>query len=104
MLRGMPPQIKQQMFDRVEKATYPKTFPFIVAIEGGADGSIWVYEQAKPGVEQRVYAVFDSTGAFLGRVTFPVKFEPRTIGSDRVAGVWKDADDVEHVRVYAIRK
>jgi hypothetical protein len=104
MLRGMPPQIKQQMFDRVEKATYPKTFPYIVAIEAGADGSIWVYEQAKPGVEQRVYAVLDSTGAFLGRVTFPDRFEPRTIGSDRVAGVWKDADDVEHVRVYAIRK
>jgi len=104
MLRGMPPQIKQQMFDRVEKATYPKTFPFIVAIEGGADGSIWVYEQAKPGVGRRIYAVFDSTGAFLGRVTFPDRFEPRTIGSDKVAGVWKDADDVEHVRVYAIKR
>jgi hypothetical protein len=104
MLRGMPQQIKQQMFDRVEKANYPKTFPFIVAIEAAADGSIWVYEQAKPGVEQRVYAVLDSTGAFLGRVTFPDRFEPRTIGTDKVAGVWKDADDVEHVRVYSIRK
>ncbi|HKP28648.1 MAG TPA: hypothetical protein VJU15_04570 [Gemmatimonadales bacterium] len=104
MLRGMPTQIKQQMFDRVEKASYPKTFPFIAAIDGSADGSTWVFEQARPGVEQRVYAVFDSSGAFLGRVTFPDRFEPRTIGVDKVAGVWKDADDVEHVRVYAIRK
>jgi hypothetical protein len=37
-------------------------------------------------------------------VTFPDRFEPRTIGSDKVAGVWKDADDVEHVRVYAIKR
>jgi hypothetical protein len=104
MIRGMPPQIKQQMFDRVEKASYPKTFPFISGIESGADGAIWVYEQARPGVEQRVYAVFDSTGSFLGRVTFPDRFEPRTIGTDRVAGVWKDPDDVEHVRVYPIKR
>ena len=104
MLRGMPDQIKQQMVDRVEKATYPKTFPFIVGIDAGADGTIWVYEQGKPGMEQRIYAVFDSTGALLGRVTFPDRFEPRSIGADRVAGVWKDADDVEHVRVYEIRK
>jgi hypothetical protein len=104
MLRGMPDQIKKQMYDRVNNATYPKTFPFIVSIERGGDGTIWVYEQGKPGDERRVYAVLDSTGGFLGRVTFPERFEPRTIGADRVAGVWKDADDVEHVRVYAIRK
>jgi hypothetical protein len=104
MLRGMPSQIKQQMVDRVNKATYPKTFPFIASLEAGPDGTVWVYEQAKPGVEQRVYAVLDSTGTFLGRVTFPDRFEPRTIATDRVAGVWKDADDVEHVRVYPLRR
>jgi hypothetical protein len=104
MLRGMPAQIKQQMFDRVDKAVYPGTFPFIVSIESGGDGTTWVYEQGDPGDERRVYAVLDSTGAFLGRVTFPARFEPRTIGADKVAGVWKDGDDVEHVRVYALRK
>jgi len=104
MLRGMPPQIKQQMFDRVDKATYPKQFPFIVSITNATDGSIWVYEQATPGVEQRVYAVLDSTGSFLGRVTFPDRFQPTWITADRVAGIWKDADDVEHARVYSIRK
>jgi hypothetical protein len=104
MLRGMPPQIKQQMFDRVEKAIYPKQFPFIVSIAEASDGSIWVYEQATPGDERRVYAVLDSTGSFLGRVTFPDRFQPTWITADRVAGIWKDADDVEHARVYSIRK
>ena len=104
MLRGMPDQIKKQMMDRVNNATYPKTFPFIVGMDAGGDGNIWVFEQGAPGNESRVYAVLDSTGAFLGRVTFPDRFEPRTIGADRVAGVWKDADDVEHVRVYSIRR
>jgi hypothetical protein len=34
----------------------------------------------------------------------PDRFRPFWIGRDAVAGVWKDADDVEYVRVYALRK
>jgi len=104
MLRSMPPQIKQQMVDHVEKATYPATFPFIASITRGSDGTLWVYEQATPGDERRVYTAFDSTGVLLGRVPFPDRFQPTFFTSDRVAGIWKDADDVEHARVYAIRK
>ncbi len=104
MLRSMPPQIKQQMLDRVEKAPYPRTLPFIASLQAAPDGTLWVYEQARPGDEQRVYAVLDSTGQFLGRVTFPDRFQPFAVTADRVAGVWKDAEDVEHVRVYAIHK
>lgn len=104
MLRSMPSQIKQQMNDRVNHAVYPKTFPFIAGILPATDGSLWVYEQATPGDETRVFTVFDSTGALLGRVTFPDRFLPTFITGDRVAGSWKDADDVEHARVYAIRK
>jgi hypothetical protein len=34
----------------------------------------------------------------------PDRFTPFWIGRDAVAGVWKDADDVEHVRAYGLRK
>jgi hypothetical protein len=29
---------------------------------------------------------------------------PLDIGSDHVAGVWRDDDDVEHVRLYTLTK
>lgn len=104
MLRGMPAQLKDQMMSRVENASYPKTFPFIVSILTAPDGTIWVHEQGTPGNETSVFAVLDSTGSFRGRVTFPEKFNPMSFGIDRVAGVWKDAEDMEHARVYGIRK
>ena len=46
----------------------------------------------------------DSAGRLLGRVTLPPSFRLTAIGSDRVYGVWKDEEDVEHVRVYPLRK
>ena len=49
-----------------------------------------------------MYAVLDATGALLGRVTFPDRFSPMYFTGDKVAGVWKDAEDVEHARIYSL--
>lgn len=104
MLRGMPEMIRKQMFDRVEQARYPETFPWIVNILAATDGTLWVQEQGKPGNEQRVMAVIDSAGRFLGRITLPDRFQPTFADHEVLAGIWKDADDVEHARIYAIRR
>jgi hypothetical protein len=48
--------------------------------------------------------VFDARGAWLGVVTTPARFGVSEIGDDYMAGVWRDADDIEHARVYELRK
>jgi hypothetical protein len=58
----------------------------------------------RPGVEESRFAVLDPTGQLLGRVLLPARFKLTAIGADRVYGVWKDPEDVEHVRVYPLRK
>ncbi len=40
----------------------------------------------------------------LGKVVFPVVFEPMHIGDDFVLGEWRDEFDVEHVRLYRLIK
>jgi len=67
-------------------------------------GNLWAQEVTPPGVESATYVAFDSTGRMLGRVTMPADFRVSTIGADAVYGVWKDADDVEHIRAYRLRK
>jgi hypothetical protein len=104
MLRNVPEQMRKQIFDRVDHATYPATFPFIVAILTSADGMLWVHEQGSPGDDRRTLALIDSTGRFLGRLQLPDRFRPTFVGGDLLAGVWRDPDDVEHVRVYRVRK
>ena len=104
MMQGVPEPMRKQMTDRIEKANYPAQFPFIEAILPGGDGFIWVQEQSDPGEERRRFAVLDPSGQLLGTVQMPDRFRPTHIRGDRLAGVWQDQDDVEHARVYRVKK
>lgn len=48
--------------------------------------------------------VFDPRGAWLCTVELPARFTPFEIGSDYVLGLARDADDVEMVHLYRLRK
>ena len=89
---------------RVDQAKYPATFAFFAGLLGDGDGNLWA-ELVSSGADKiQRFAVIDSTGRFMGRVSMPANFRVSWIGSDAVYGVWKDADDVEHVRAYPLRK
>jgi len=104
-LRSMPPAFKTQLTARIEQARYPATLPFVSSLLVDSDGNLWAQEVPPPGGDERAsYAVFDQSGRLLGRVTMPEDFRVASVGADAVYGVWKDADDVEHVRAYRLRK
>ncbi|MDX2262526.1 MAG: hypothetical protein SFU84_12615 [Gemmatimonadales bacterium] len=46
--------------------------------------------------------VFDGGGRWLGTVRMPQRFAPLDIGARHVTGVWRDEDDVEHVRIHEL--
>lgn len=49
-----------------------------------------------------MWQVFDRDGQWLGGVRMPARLTVRAIAGNRVYGVWRDSDGVEHVRSYAI--
>lgn len=102
--RNLPAQIMSQFKTRIEQAKYPATLPFFTALLADVDGNLWAQETTPPAQKLNRFAVVDSSGRFLGRVTMPAKFQPGYIGTDAVYGVWKDEDDVEHIRGYPLRK
>lgn len=65
-------------------------------------GNLWVENYPAPGTSMNFWSVFDVEGFFLGRVTMPHEFSPLDIGPDYVLGLWRDEDDVEHVRMYEL--
>lgn len=103
-IRGMPEPFLDQMRKRIEEAAYPATYPYITELRYDPNGNLWAGEVQRAGLTVRRYAVFDPAGTLLGRVAMPDKFQPFWFGRDAVAGVWKDEDDVEIVRVYPIRR
>ncbi len=103
-LRALPAQLQEQFKSRIENAKYPETLPFLGSIVPAADGTLWVEEVVGPSRERRRFAVLDSAGVLLGRVTMPARFRPTFVDAESVVGVWIDPDDVEHVRSYPIKK
>lgn len=69
-----------------------------------SQGDLWVLRYLAPGEETQHWDVFDAAGAWLGTVDFPERFTPIDIGARRIAGVWRDVDWVNHLRVYALEK
>lgn len=103
-VRNLPQNLKDQITARVREAKYPESLPFLSSILLDPVGNLWANEVMKPGIKEARFAIVDSTGQLLGRVILPADFRLTAIGTDRVYGVWKDAEDVEHVRVYPLRK
>ncbi len=104
MMKSVPEPIKKQLTARVDQAKYPAAFAFFGGFLADPEGNLWAQEVTSSVLQGLRYAVIDSAGRFLGRVTLPKSFRATAIGSDAVYGVWKDPDDVEHVRAYPLRK
>lgn len=104
IFRGIPEALKTQIKARAEQAKYPVTLPFFANLLADPDGNVWAQEGAAPTRKAQRFAVIDSTGRWLGIVTMPLDFHPTFIATDAVYGIWKDADEVEHVRGYRLRK
>ncbi len=71
-----------------------------------ADGNVWAGEYlglARRNEPQEWY-VLDSSGAWLGVVDTPARFELMRVGADEVFGVRRDANDVEHPQVLRLVK
>jgi hypothetical protein len=104
MLRAAPEALLNQMKQRIQSATYPATLPFVQALLADPAGNLWVQEVTPPADDVARFAVVDSAGRLLGRVAMPKRLRPTSVGADAVFGVWRDADEVEHVRGYPIRR
>ena len=82
----------------------PDEFPAFSSFNVDDQGGLWIRRYDRPGDDVPKWDVFDAEGQWLGTLTMPPGFEPLDIGSDYVLGLWRDADDVEHVRMYELVK
>ncbi len=86
------------------------TLPAFQTLHVDQRGNLWVEhtrlsnypERELDNTEQQTWTVFDSSGALLGDVTTPAGLAISQIGNGWILGVWKDSDDVEHVKLYRL--
>jgi hypothetical protein len=90
----------------VAETPFPDRMPAQSKILVDATGHIWTQEYVFPGKEDAPsrWSVYDRRGRWLGKLELPARFTVSEIGEDYVLGVWRDPEDVQHVRMYGLRR
>lgn len=65
-------------------------------------GALWVREPEFLADGGRRWTVFDTSGTPAAVIETPARFDVHQIGSDYVLGRWRDEDDVNFIRLYAL--
>jgi hypothetical protein len=115
--RPMPPAMKARMMQSLERAVYADRLPSFGKMIADKAGNLWVQQYDyrsifyTPGpVRTQTMAVaskwfvIDPRGRWLTTVDLPARFTPVEIGADYVAGLARDEDEIEQVRVYRLLK
>ena len=102
---------RQKMMDEV---VFARQLPAYSVMKIDSERNLWVrdaYVETEIGQgwgrvisTPTSWRVFDRNGKWLGTVTLPARFNPMDIGADYILGLWRDEDDVEHVRMYRLNK
>ncbi len=103
-LRAGPP-VPPEVWMAAEYSTLPEAFPAHGDLHIDQLGNIWV-ENYRPFPAEDTLAtwlVLNPEGAIIATAELP-NVQITEIGTDRVVGVWRDEDDVLHVRVYRLVK
>ncbi len=86
----------------VSEMPYPRTRPAYRRFETDGAGRLWL--EVYPGLDQpeNLWIRLDSRSRIAVAVALPEGLRPLAFTASRVYGVWRDRDDVEHVRVYSL--
>ena len=102
---GSNPATVAEVSSFLRDLPFPEQVPSMGGLAVDPDGNVWVGPySAWTEPAGGWWTVFDAAGRRLGTVEVPRGFEVRAIGTDRLYGVWTDAEGTESIRVYGLKK
>ena len=82
----------------------PKTMPPYATMTVDSDGNLWLQDTDTYVSPSGWWTVYDSEGKAIARIRLPEHLTVYDIGPDYVLGRERDDLDVEHVRMYRLRR
>lgn len=97
---------RRAVAEMFETMPMPATVPALSRVRVDAAGRIWVRDWTAPWAEPANvrWRIFAADGALVATADLPAAFVPTDIGEAYVLGTWRDALDVEHVRLYGLER
>jgi hypothetical protein len=102
-LEDDPEEQRAQMRERMLRVASAEFVPPYGDLVVDDTGNLWVQDYPDVSDEQS-WTVYDSQGMMIARILLPPAFAPFEIGDDWILGRELDDLDVEHVRIYGIRR
>lgn len=111
--RNVPEPMRAMLLARARRITFAEEHPAFSAMVASQLNELWVNRERRGfqlgiryHVPERVsrWSAFDAAGVWLAEVELPARFFPFDIGHDYVAGVARNADDVERIVVLRLRR
>ena len=97
-------EVVRRLRDNLATYEYPSTLPPYSKALVDDERRLWVRHFRAALDHHETWEVFDRTsGRHLGRVELPRDFRLLAVSRGIAAGIWRDALDVEHVRLYEAR-
>lgn len=97
--QGLPRRVVHEAFEGMEPPSARPTWAGLIVDDRGW---LWAQLYSADVERQATWLVFDRDGRAHGSVTMPTGLTVLHIGADHVVGVWRDALEVEHVRLHRI--
>ena len=101
-LAAAGPRSAEAIERRWQAVPVPQQHPAFKMMVVDAAGRLWLGASKVVATDSVATTIFDSVGRIVGNVTLPPHFTPTEVGADFVLGVWTDANDVEHLRLYRL--
>jgi hypothetical protein len=103
-LASVPEERRTDMRAHLHAMDVPATRPAYGRLLVDSDGDLWVGDYAPYPEDPILWHIFDADGRLVTALHAPARFRVFDIGGNWILGVWRDDFDVEHVRLYRLRK
>lgn len=96
------PVARQQRAAATRELALPPRMPAVSRMLVDAEDRLWAMDFLAPRDTAAAWRIFDADGRWLATVPVPRAFTIHAVRDGHAVGVWRDDDDVEQVRVYAL--
>jgi hypothetical protein len=101
---SLAPDQQRTTRDDYEEMSMPKTMPPYATMTVDSDGNLWLEDTDDYITPSGGWTVYDRDGKAVARIRLPEHLTVYDIGPDYVLGRERDDLDVEHVRMYRLRR
>lgn len=97
-----PQSLRDQWRAQLRERRVAKQFPFIADLIVAPDGHLWVEGYRPENDDPRHYLIFDEGGFLVAQAEAPARVRIMAARHDAVLTIWRDLDDLQHVRIYPV--